>query len=945
MDSRQLNILLVSNNNQEDARTRDLLAKIDGWSVNMDAVTIYEAALEKIKEQPYDVCLLNGQQHGLKFLHQAMANGLTTPLIFLTESADPQVTTEAMNAGAIDYLVKSEINAPLLERSIRYAMRYKQLTETVASNVQERLAELSAVNEKLREKVADYQQKEQKLLESEKQYRQLFNIDIYGVEVLDEQGKITACNPTYEEMLGYSREQIVGQLAIDFVSDRAKKMFEKKMSTLAEEGQFDGEIELARQDDSVIMVWKRARAIYNPMGVFTGSVSYNRDITERLKAIRQISTLARALEQNPHAIMVIDNAAKIQYVNFKFTELTGFSYDETIGQTFHSFKSDQLSLQDYKELWDAINAGEEWHQEILSFKKDEDEYWESITVAPMVNSKGTITHFIISREDITYRKQEETEVIQTQRRVGDLMTGHIGDLTTLNEDLQREIAERKRVEIELRRSRARLKAQYKGIPVQTYSWQIVGNDMALVDYNDAAEKSSQGKIMDTLGKKASEVFKDRPQVLSDFARCATEKTIVKRDAPYRMVTTGETKHWVTTYNFVPPNLILVHIEDVTEHKLVEADLKETRSQLEKLTNEYDDSLSKIKESLIREMTKREQLEQALQESQRRLQEVTKNIDERLKEQYRGIPIPTYSWQKIANNFVLIDFNDAAAAAMGRIVDFLGKPASKVFEDRQQVLEDFERCFRYKMKVTREAPYRMVTTGETKYWVTTYNYIHPNLVIVHIQDSTSYRQAEAELKRCRKQLEEVLAKSPTNSGESNETIQREITKRQRLEQLLQQADIKLRKYQEKFEETVKEQTATLTKMVEQLQQQVAQREGGDISLRENRARLKAQYKGIPIATYSWQRVGEDFVLVDYNDAAEKATKGRIVDLMGKATHTIFKDRPEILTDFSRCFSETTTVRRELLFPVSVAGESKVYMVTYNFVPPNMVILYLENVSHK
>ncbi len=938
MNHRPLNVLFVNDGKQNSFTPQDLLAQLNGWTVNLESAMTQEAALEKVRQRHYDVCLFDGLPKQLKPLQQAMVNGIT-PLILLTESRDHNIGTEALSAGAVDYLVKDEMNAPLLERAIRYAMHYKQLAETIENRIQARTTEQLAVNEKLREKIADYQQREQMLLDSERQYRLLFNIDVYGVEVLDEQGNVTTCNVTYQEMLGYSREELVGQPTTAFMSERAKKIFEKKMATLRQEGQADGEVELIRKDGSAILVWKRARAIFDAAGKFSGSVSYNRDISERMKAIRQISMLARAIEQNPHAIMIVDNASKIQYVNFKFTELTGFTYEETIGQVFRSFRSEQLSLQDYKELWDMVNTGEEWQREIRSLKKDEEPYWEAVVVSPMFNVKGGISHYIIVREDITARKHEETEVIQTQRRVGDLMTGHIGDLTTLNEQLEREIAERKRVEVELRRSRARLKAQYKGIPVSTYSWQIVGNDFALVDYNDAAEKSSQGRIIDTLGKKASEVFKDRAEVLSDFARCAIEKAIVKRDAPYRLIATGETKHWVTTYNFVPPNLIVVHIEDATDHKIVENELAECRSQLEKLTTEYNANGSKIKEMLVREMTKREQLEQALQVSQEQLRQVTKNINERLKEQYRGIPIPTYSWQRIANDFVLVDFNDAAAAAMGRIVDFLGKPSTKIFEDRPQVLEDLNRCFRYKMRVTREAPYRQVTTGELRYWITTYNYVHPNLVIVHIQDSTSYRQIEVDLKRTRKQLEELLAKP------QNQITQREIARREEAEQLLKEAESKLQQYQQQLTEAGAGQVAELIKANEQLRQQLTQREEGDISLRENRARLKAQYKGIPIPTYSWQRVGEDFVLVDYNDAAEKITRGRIVDLMGKATNTIFKERADILVDFARCFSDNTTIRREINYPAAIAGEAKYFKVTYNFVPPNMVILYLEEIRSK
>src|SRR3989339_763218 len=107
----------------------------------------------------YDVYLLDyrlGGHTGLELLHEAAERNIKTPLIFLTGYGDHRIDLEAMKAGAADYLVKDQINAPLLERSIRYAIERKHSEDAIRKHkehleeiVEERTAELRRANEKL----------------------------------------------------------------------------------------------------------------------------------------------------------------------------------------------------------------------------------------------------------------------------------------------------------------------------------------------------------------------------------------------------------------------------------------------------------------------------------------------------------------------------------------------------------------------------------------------------------------------------------------------------------------------------------------------------------------------------------------------------------------------------------------------------------------------------
>lgn len=903
MARNQLNVLFVDSE-QEFVQVRDLFRGIKSWQFNLESVSSYDAAWEKIKTNQFDLCLFSyhlNRQDGLKFLQRVANCRITTSLVLLVEPVDHDLAAEFLDVGAVDYLVKGQVDIPLLKRVVRYAIRYRQLAEKAKTQTGQ-VASLSEVESN--EDVGIDDQTDAVMPGLVQQDRMFFQLDVYGIEILDTNGRIVDCNETYQQLLGYSRKEIIGQHTTTFASESSKKIFHRKLTTLRRQGYAEGETELIRKDGSKVIVWRRYRAIHDEDGNFIRIVSFNRNITERLKAVRQISLLARALEQSPVAVMITDRDGVINYVNFKFSELTEYAYEEVIGKNIRSLETEWQSPEDLKTMWNTIAAGEEWRGEWYNLTKSGEVYWESTTAVPVFNAKGQLTHYVFAKENITARKELESDSMQTQRRMGALMTEQITDLTSANEALRFEIIERKRAEQELRQSQARLRAQYKGIPVPTYSWERQNGDFVLVDYNDAADIDSQDTIAKLLGKTAREVFKDRPEVLEDLNRCAAEKTIVRREGPYQLVATGENKYFITTYNFVPPNLIIVHIEDITKYRQMEADLAYYRESLDTAgEGKPSDELEYVKEALYYEITKREETERQARENEERLKLIASNIDERLREQYRTIPIPTYSWQMIGGEFVLIDFNDAAAESMGRIVDFFGKTAQEIFADRPQVLADFRRCYDERTKVVREAPYQLVTSGETRFFVTTYNYLPPNLIIVHIQDITDQKELENQL------------------VETREAVWQERGKRQQLEQLVAILRVELNQLRQDFE---------LRHRIEE-------------SLRESRNRLRMQYKGIPVPTYSWQRAGDDFVLVDYNDAAEKANHGQMTDLMGKPASEIFKDRLQVLADFQRCYAEQKTIQREAAYRLISREETRYFITTYNFVPPNLILVYIQDIT--
>lgn len=209
----------------------------------------------------------------------------------------------------------------------------------------------------------------------------------------------------------------------------------------------------------------------------------------------------------------------------------------------------------------------------------------AVTMMTLTATMNELNHVVIKLRKSKGQLEERVE----ERTV---------ELTQANLGLEREVTDRRNAEEQLRISGLKLKAQYKGIPIPTYTWQRVDSDFELVDYNDAAETITRGSVVKLLGKKASELYADTPEVIEDMAKCFMEKTVVKHELLYRFRSTPETRVLDTTYAYVPPDLVLAHTDDITERKQAEeqivrqsADLEERATELTAL-NEVSAAISR-----------------------------------------------------------------------------------------------------------------------------------------------------------------------------------------------------------------------------------------------------------------------------------------------------------------------------------------------------------------
>jgi PAS domain S-box-containing protein len=134
-------------------------------------------------------------------------------------------------------------------------------------------------------------------------------------------------------------------------------------------------------------------------------------VWERCLAEEDMRKLSSAVEQSPVVVVITDTSDSIKYVNPRFTEVTGYTADEALGQNPQILLAEGMNPPElYSELWDTLRAGKRWQGEFCNRRKDGSLFWESASISPIRNSEGEITHFVAVKEDISERKKIQEEL-------------------------------------------------------------------------------------------------------------------------------------------------------------------------------------------------------------------------------------------------------------------------------------------------------------------------------------------------------------------------------------------------------------------------------------------------------------------------------------------------------------------------------------------------------
>src|SRR5690349_14491786 len=189
MDQSATRVLLVEDRKEDYLLTRRILSLCENQTFDLEWADSWQTGIEAIRRCAHDVCLLDFRLaggDGLELLKESRDIGCNAPVIILTGTSDYRLDVEAMELGAMDFLIKDKITPELLERSIRYAIAQAKT-----------LDELGRRQEEIRA--------------SELRFRAVVQSAADAIILYDESGKILFWNYGAEQIYGYGEDEIVGQ--------------------------------------------------------------------------------------------------------------------------------------------------------------------------------------------------------------------------------------------------------------------------------------------------------------------------------------------------------------------------------------------------------------------------------------------------------------------------------------------------------------------------------------------------------------------------------------------------------------------------------------------------------------------------------------------------------------------------------------------------------------
>lgn len=410
-ENKIINVLLIDDEDYFFS-TKSLFDDFKDSCYKLEWTTNAAQALTAMTSGKYDIYLLAhhlGKQDGLEILREAIAGGCTSPILLLTEQTDPDVDFEAMQAGATDYLLKGQFDAPLLERVIRYSIRHFRSLEKIHS--------------------------------SEERFRSVIQSASDAIFLVNCKGNIILWNNAAEKIFGYAEEEILGFSAIKLMGEKyaqkaAKIGAEKTLKLLI--GHLTGKVVQAigrRKDGSEFPLEMSGSVWETNDGFFYTAII--RDITERQKAdesLKESEERYRDLFENANdTIYLHDLRGKFISVNQTGERMFGYSREEAKKLNISEVVAPESLEKAKMQIAAKISGQSASNYEIDCIRKDGRRVSFEVNSRVIYDGEKPVAIQGIAR-DISDRKKAQAELDRLYNFSNDLLgtIGFDGKLLSIN---------------------------------------------------------------------------------------------------------------------------------------------------------------------------------------------------------------------------------------------------------------------------------------------------------------------------------------------------------------------------------------------------------------------------------------------------------------------------------------------------------------------------------
>ncbi len=264
----------------------------------------------------------------------------------------------------------------------------------------------------------DSAQIRQQNIANELRIRAILDTIVDPVITISEDGLIQSFNQAAERLFGYSEEDVLGKNVTILMPSPYRETHDESLKQYVSTRQANiigtsRELVAMKRDGTIFPVMLSVSQTFAyRKGVsllFTGVI---RDLTQQKQHEEQMRKLSAAVEQSPISIAITDVSGVIEFVNSRFTEATGYTEAEVIGQDARILSSGDTPRETYTDMWNALKDGKVWQGEFRNAKKNGDLFWELATIAPIRNEQAEVTHYVALKEDVTQRKITEADLLK-----------------------------------------------------------------------------------------------------------------------------------------------------------------------------------------------------------------------------------------------------------------------------------------------------------------------------------------------------------------------------------------------------------------------------------------------------------------------------------------------------------------------------------------------------